>query len=175
MSDDNVVTFRGNQKEEQDRTKYLFICGNCSCRTFNLMAGGGIECSFCDTEVLTGEAYADDERMWRKRIPDAPSKEVRDRIEQEDNVQQSDLPDDSIARRRVTKHINEWGDDNDLVLVGGYNSHGEGRWWMNIRTPEQRDWALEKIDEIVKWVQRANLETTNTLQITPVEDNDGTD
>ena len=123
MSDDNIVTFGGNNSKagasgeggnnskatpKEDETQFVAVCLECRCRTFNCFADGTI------------------------------------------------------------KSLSDWSTSGHLCFVGGYNLSGEGRYWLDINTEEQRQWVLEKLAEMIHFVSDADIETTNELQIIPI-------
>lgn len=170
---DNVVTFKGNKPPEPDTDEYVFVCGNCRCRTFNLLAGGTIKCSFCDTKLEVDAADKYDADQWQRRhpvLPDDKKAQVGD--EPSNSTDTHDTPDETLARRRVMGHLDDWAAGNDLVLIGGYNKHGEGRWWMDIRSDEQKEWVMERLEHLKNWVGERTFDMTHELHITPVDDDD---
>lgn len=150
------------------KEEYLLICGACECRTFNLYAGGVVKCSFCEA-VLKEKPTDVEDRRWRSVVPDAPSNPENVPTADDGYITENQLPDYQLARRRVLKLINAWADDNHLVLVGGYNRRGEGRWWLDAKTEEEREWLKDKIGQVFEWVTEVKLDARNELQSTPNE------
>lgn len=140
---DNVVTFKGKTKEPQERLIYVCTCG---CRTFNMFADGNIICSYCDRELGPDEGNQDG---WRKCLPVPPPV-----VEQDDGgtVNEHMLPDETLARRSVMKRVNEWSDSKGLVFVYAYHDNGAGTGWMEIETEHQKQWMIDKLQDVVKFV-----------------------
>ncbi len=151
------------------KEEYVFICGDCHCRTFNLYAGGDIRCSFCETPVQVGEAHHSDDVQWRRTIPVLPEDTTKIGDEDDTVVSNNELPDASIARRRTIKTINDWDKDKQLVLVGGYNARGAGYWWFDITTEEQREWVIDKLKGILEYVEQGSIETSHTYELKPTD------
>lgn len=168
MSDDNIVTFGGNNSKatpKEDETQFVAVCLECRCRTFNCFADGTIKCSFCDTPLHVGNH---NDEQWRRVIPGLPADTSNIEDESSRTVTKNDMPDASMARRRTIKSLSDWSTSGHLCFVGGYNLSGEGRYWLDINTEEQRQWVLEKLAEMIHFVSDADIETTNELQIIPI-------
>lgn len=154
MSEDNVVTFRGNQPVEEapvEKEELLFTCGQCDCRSWKLLSTGNIECANCGSYFNvhdTCEEHTDDGiRGWRKVIATAPE-ETKDLPDEGDTVNVRCMPDETLASRAVFRDLERWLREGKLVFVGGYHEDGRGRWWLGAHNAEQRDWIVRKIGEI---------------------------
>ncbi|QIG66854.1 hypothetical protein EVB29_024 [Rhizobium phage RHph_TM27A] len=171
---DNVVTFRGNKPPEPpDDEEYVFVCGECRARTFQLLAGGRIKCSACETEVCGCEPDADDWEKWRKLIPPLPAD--RSKVEEWDNatVDVHYYADESLSRRRVFKTLNDWNDGEGVFFVSAYSKpDGNGMTWLDIRTEGDREWLLARLDRVREWVVERDLDGTHELTFTPTDDGD---
>jgi hypothetical protein len=143
---DNIVTFRGKtEKPKEPEERLIYVC-SCGCRTFNLYADGNIVCSYCDGELGPG---AGDPEGWRRCLQPPPPV-----VEKDDGgtLNEHQLPDSTLARRSVMKKINQWADSGNLVMVYAYHENGAGSGWMDISSDEQKEWMLDKLQDVVKFV-----------------------
>jgi hypothetical protein len=169
------VTSKGNVAQFKPRPKtpkpvepaerLLFVCGECQCRTFNLMSDGSIECSYCDEPLRPGEG---EESQWRKCMPSHP--EDTSKIKEDTGFSEHQLPDASMARRRTLKRVTEWEGAGTAAILGGVNKDAEGSWWVDFDTEEQRQWVLRRISEIREFVTEYELGTPAVAHRDPIPD-----
>lgn len=151
----NVITPNFGKKPPEDE-RYIFVCGECQCRTFNLFDDGTIMCAYCDTEVRVDPSDPAD-KLWRRCLPRLP--DDRSNIESEaGTVNVNHLGDTSLARRRVVSMLEKWSNDGELALIAGYNANGASHGWFGIETEEQRAWALEKLGYIIDHITSMSVE-----------------
>lgn len=163
MSDDNVVTFRGNEKEA-DTKEYVMVCPQCDNRTFDLYAGGKITCAFCNVEVVAADA--DTHRAWTDTIG-KPREGDDIHSGRGTEVTDTRMTDVALARRFTLKHFNNWDKADTMVMAIGYNNEGRGQHWFDINSEEQRAWVLEKFDALRKHIESVEIDMPTRQQITP--------
>lgn len=171
MSDDNIVTFPGNEPE--DDTEYVLVCMKCTNRTFNLYAGGKVTCAGCDVETILHGADEDDIERWRAVVGE-PSDKSRVKAQDSNEVVSKQFNSIPLARAQTMKRIHEWDKDDTLVMLIAYCSTGEGRHWFDIVTEEQRAWVMEKFAALAESIKTMDISMPSSERIFPKrEDADG--
>lgn len=156
---DNVVTFGGNPKLQQsegeegnkpEAERMLLVCVRCSCRTWNLMCDGTIECANCDNTVShdrTDPADLD----WRRITQTAPSDpEVIAKLPDDGGTISSvSTGDTNFARTRVFKKTERWFKENKIAMLICYHEDGEGSSWFNSEDEEGVERFVEKLEDLI--------------------------
>jgi uncharacterized Zn finger protein (UPF0148 family) len=124
--------------------RIVFVCG-CRCRSFFLYQDGNISCANCDTETFT-----ENNARWAAETKDI-SPEVQGDDSGTTNVRSLGRPE--IARRHTMKEINNWSSSDNLAMVIAYNVDGSGKQWLDIQTQEQKDWCIQKLEELLKIIK----------------------
>ncbi len=130
--------------------RMVYVCSNCSCRSYNLFADGSIACSYCELILSPGDVgseYGD----WLKCTDGAAVKDKDDFDPKP--FDQHHFADCSLARRQITKKIMGWADSEQLEFITAFNTDGSATSWHNIETEEQRQWILDRMMEAMDYVE----------------------
>lgn len=170
MEDDNKVTSLGNhrkQKEEKLRCEacdipteeLIYVCGNCQCRTWRLMANGGIECSTCDTYIHPDEDGPGFEG-WRRIADTAPKdpEAIASLDDDKGTINNHSHGSVSIAQQRILKTLGDAAKNDELSFAGGYKTTGEGFWWFGADDVKSRDWIVGQMADMIEHVKKQTYE-----------------
>jgi len=147
--------------EGHEPTEFIYLCGNCDCRTFNLLASGTIICSSCDTPVKTEDR--NDER-WRQVIKTMEPQNPETITESDSGTLNVNMyADASLARRGTLKRIAQWEEGKELVMVGAYAVDGAGRHWFDVVTEDQRQWVLARLADLMAHVNSMKVDGTQEV------------
>lgn len=154
---DNIVkvTFGGNKADPQPvepEELLVYVCGACSCRTFNIQSDGKIVCSSCDEPTDYPESHSD----WRRLVKPVP-KDTADLPDDGRTVNNSQVGSKSLAVNRVMKRLKQWVDMGSARIIIGYDSEGAGSAWMDFENEEQRAWVLRQLDDVRQYVKGFKL------------------
>jgi hypothetical protein len=174
MSDDNIVTFKGNQPApSQEDEKYVFICGHCDNQTFNLFSDGTIGCAFCEHVMCASCSDPEQHPNWVKAAGKLP--DDRSTIPEPDPVKVSThhFQDTSFAFKRVWRTLKGWMEKGEIMMLNAYNKDGAGESWFGIQDEDDRQLMLGRLDAITKHVEKCEIGTEIESQMRFREYRDG--
>lgn len=146
---------------------FILICGKCQCRSFYAKYKGGLECTNCNEAV-----QPEDTDTWRSFLPDMPAEVKPDDVA---DVTAHRFNDEEFARRSVMKTINEYMTSKKICFLVGYNDDGFGRAWMDVRNEHQREWVMDKLDELREFTRTIEFDTENGYRTVPGKPKDDKD
>ena len=147
-SSDNVVTFKSNPpttEPEEDMSKYILVCQDCKCTTFQVKLNGDLVCAECDLE---SSEYAP-QLNFARHVPE--NAEEIDNFDGAKKVTRFQKEGD-LTRARVVKRINEWYKDNSLIFAVAYSEGNGAIQWTGVETATEREWVYRQIDGMKRWL-----------------------
>lgn len=140
---------------EQLHEELVFVC-TCGTRTFEVMGHtnseceGYLKCSGCGNEV---EVEGSD---WRKKLPPVPddTEGLQDTIGT--TIHSRSNSPTNLVVLRVLRNIGKW-DPDDIALMVGFHEDGAGEQFFTFNTEEQRQWVLDRLDQVKDYVTKRVL------------------
>lgn len=111
----------------------IFIC-NCGCRTFRIMSTGFVECSSCEVRM------SDEVTGYRPEV-------VTEVSEPSDVHQRHELPDDSLAFRRIAYGASP---DNTAAIIVMRLDGSVSAWSQGYDRPETKNWFQKRVDGLME-------------------------
>lgn len=132
----SVVQFPG------EKERLIWTCAECHCSTFYLYSDDTSECASCG--LLSGN-----NGEWVRCLEVEPPETTEKTDAGYTSIINFGSPE--IARKRVFKKIEDWGDD--IVFINGIHNDGQSTSWYNFETKKQKKWLLRKLKGLIKAIK----------------------
>ena len=135
-------------EEKECSCRMVYVCSNCSCRSYNLFSDGSIACSHCQLFLAPGDVGSE-YGGWSKLDKDPKEQAEFD----PPPFDRHEFGDPTLARRMVVKRLLGWVDTGELQFITGFHKDGSATSWHNIDKEEDRGWILDRMLEAMDYVE----------------------